>query len=107
MAELNHSALRRAPQKMVALLELTARVLAVPTAPIYAPDALILAILNALNTAVRRAAHDFAADGFGAVYTRLLQAPDAISAGDLTPEMRIAAVMALSIQATADRMRAS
>ncbi|WP_281672346.1 hypothetical protein [Pseudoramibacter alactolyticus] len=107
MAELNHSALRRAPQKMVALLELTARVLAVPTAPIYAPDALILAILNALNTAVRRAADSFATKSFGAFYTRLLQAPDAISAGDLTPEMRIAAVMALSIQATADRMRAS
>lgn len=104
MAELNHSALRRAPQKTVALLELTARVLAVPAAPVYAPDALILAILNALNTAVRRAASSFVAEGFGALYTRLLQAPDTVSAGDLTPEMRAAAAMALSIQATADQL---
>jgi hypothetical protein len=104
MAELNHAALRRAPQKMVALLELTARVLAVPAAPVYAPDALILAILDALNTAVRRAASSFVAEGFGALYIRLLREPDTVSAGDLTPEMRVAAAMALSIQATADQL---
>ncbi len=105
MAELNHAALRRASQKMVALLELTARVLAVPTAPVYTPDALILTILDALNTAVNSAASSFVAEGFGALYIRLLREPDAVSTGDLTPEMRIAAAMTLSIQAAADRLR--